>query len=138
MSPQFRNGAAVFAVAAILAQTGLVSLSDLREYVAWPANTLALSVVAYLCGALLALAATGAVRLYLIGSVLGVILFGGFWAYASWALLGEQIPFVELIFSDPVFLYTIQRGLLLLAPSLVFGLMGVLSVQLFLPATLRP
>ena len=128
---------AVIAAAAILAYMGLISLSHLRDYVAWPADMLALSIVAALCGMLLALAESKALHLYLIASVVSPLLFGGFWAYATWGVLGNSIPFVDLLFSDLVLLYAFQRSLLLVAPSLVFGLLGVLSVQLLLPKILR-
>ena len=132
-----RQSMAVIAAAAILAYMGLISLSHLRDYVAWPADMLALSIVAALCGMLLALAESKALHLYLIASVVSPLLFGGFWAYATWGVLGSSIPFVELLLSDLVLLYAFQRSLLLVAPSLVFGLLGVLSVQLLLPKILR-
>jgi hypothetical protein len=128
---------AVIAAAAILAYMGLISLSHLRDYVAWPADMLALSIVAALCGALLALAESEALHLYLIASVVSALLFGGFWAYATWGVLGNSIPFVDLLFSDFVLLYVVQRSFLLVAPCLVFGLLGVLGVQLLLPKILR-
>ncbi len=132
-----RQSMAVIAAAAILAYMGLISLSHLRDYVAWPADMLALSIVAALCGALLALAESEALHLYLIASVVSALLFGGFWAYATWGVLGSSIPFVELLFSDLVFFYAVQRSFLLFAPCLVFGLLGVLGVQLLLPKILR-
>ena len=132
-----RQSMAVIAAAAILAYMGLISLSHLRDYVAWPADMLALSIVAALCGMLLALAESKALHLYLIASVVSPLLFGGFWAYATWGVLGSSIPLVELLLSDLVLLYAFQRSLLLVAPSLVFGLLGVLSVQLLLPKILR-
>lgn len=128
---------AVIAAAAILAYMGLISLSHLRDYVAWSADMLALSIVAALCGMLLALAESKALHLYLIASVVSPLLFGGFWAYATWGVLGNSIPFVDLLFSDLVLLYVVQRSFLLAAPSIVFGLLGVLSVQLLLPKILR-
>ena len=132
-----RQSMAVIAAAAILAYMGLISLSHLRDYVAWPADMLALSIVAALCGMLLALAESKALHLYLIASVVSPLLFGGFWAYATWGVLGSSIPLVELLFSDLVLLYAVQRSFLLVAPCLVFGLLGVLGVQLLLPKILR-
>ncbi len=132
-----RQSMAVIAAAAILAYMGLISLSHLRDYVAWSADMLALSIVAALCGMLLALAESKALHLYLIASVVSPLLFGGFWAYATWGVLGNSIPFVDLLFSDLVLLYVVQRSFLLVAPSIVFGLLGVLSVQLLLPKILR-
>jgi hypothetical protein len=132
-----RQSMAVIAAAAILAYMGLISLSHLRDYVAWPADMLALSIVAALCGMLLALAESKALHLYLIASVVSPLLFGGFWAYATWGVLGNSIPFVDLLFSDFVLLYVVQRSFLLVAPCLVFGLLGVLGVQLLLPKILR-
>jgi hypothetical protein len=132
-----RQSMAVIAAAVILAYMGLISLSHLRDYVAWPADMLALSIVAALCGALLALAESEALHLYLIASVVSALLFGGFWAYATWGVLGNSIPFVDLLFSDFVLLYVVQRSFLLVAPCLVFGLLGVLGVQLLLPKILR-
>ena len=132
-----RQSLAVIAAAAILAYMGLISLSHLRDYVAWPADMLALSIVAALCGMLLALAESKALHLYLIASVVSALLFGGFWAYATWGVLGSSIPLVELLFSDLVLLYAVQRSFLLVTPCLVFGLLGVLGVQLLLPKILR-
>ena len=132
-----RQSMAVIAAAAILAYMGLISLSHLRDYVAWPADMLALSIVAALCGMLLALAESKALHLYLIASVVSALLFGGFWAYATWGVLGSSIPLVELLFSDLVLLYAVQRSFLLVTPCLVFGLLGVLGVQLLLPKILR-
>jgi hypothetical protein len=132
-----RQSMAVIAAAVILAYMGLISLSHLRDYVAWPADMLALSIVAALCGMLLALAESKALHLYLIASVVSALLFGGFWAYATWGVLGSSIPLVELLFSDLVLLYAVQRSFLLVTPCLVFGLLGVLGVQLLLPKILR-
>ena len=137
MNLTLRQYLAVIATAAILAYMGLISLSHLRDYVAWSADMLALSIVAALCGMLLALAESKALHLYLIASVVSTLLFGGFWAYATWGVLGNSIPFVDLLFSDLVLLYVVQRSFLLVAPSIVFGLLGVLSVQLLLPKILR-
>ncbi len=137
MNLTLRQSLAVIAAAAILAYMGLISLSHLRDYVAWSADMLALSIVAALCGMLLALAESKALHLYLIASVVSPLLFGGFWAYATWGVLGNSIPFLDLLFSDLVLLYVVQRSFLLVAPSLVFGLLGVLSVQLLLPKILR-
>ena len=137
MNLTLRQSMAVIAAAAILAYMGLISLSHLRDYVAWSADMLALSIVAALCGMLLALAESKALHLYLIASVVSPLLFGGFWAYATWGVLGNSIPFVDLLFSDLVLLYVVQRSFLLVAPSIVFGLLGVLSVLLLLPKILR-
>ena len=137
MNLTLRQCMAVIASAAILAYMGLISLSHLRDYVAWPADMLALSIVAALCGALLALAESRAVILMLVAAPVSALFFGAFWAYAAWEVLGSSISFVELLFSDLVFLYTVQRSFLLVAPSLVFGLLGVLGVQLILPKVLR-
>ncbi len=137
MNLTLRQSMAVIAAAAILAYMGLISLSHLRDYVAWSADMLALSIVAALCGMLLALAESKALHLFLIASVVSPLLFGGFWAYATWGVLGNSIPFVDLLFSDLVLLYVVQRSFLLVAPSIVFGLLGVLSVQLLLPKILR-
>jgi len=98
---------------------------------------LTLSLVAALCGALLAVAESRAILLFALAAILSVLLFGGFWASASLALLRGQIPALDLLFSDFVFLYTVQRGFILVAPSIVFGLLGVFSVQLLLPKLLR-
>lgn len=138
MNPRFKQGMVVIGVAAILAYMGLISLSDVRDYVAWPLSLLELSIAAALCGILLAMAEENAIRLLAMASVLSAVLFGGFWVYASWALLGQRIPFVELILSDLVFLYIIQRAALLITSSLVFGLLGAVCVQIFLPKHLRP
>ncbi len=127
----------VVAVAAILAYVGLISLSSVRDYVAWPTDMLGLSLVAALCGILLALAEKKALPLFTVAAILSVLLFGGFWAYASWALLRGQLPILTLLISDLVLLYTVQRGFLLVAPTFVFGLLGVLGVQLILPKLLR-
>ena len=133
MNLRFRQCLAAIGVAAILAYMNLISLSDIRGYVAWPADMLTLSLTATLCGILLALVEENATLLLAMASVLSVLFFGGFWGYATWALLGKQTSFVELIFSDLVFLYTVQRGALLIALSLIFGLLGVTGAQLFLP-----
>ena len=137
MSAYLRQSAVVLAVAAILAYVGLISLSSMRDYVAWPTDMLGLSLVAALCGMLLALAEKIALSMFIVAAMLSVLLFGGFWAYASWALLRGQLPTLPLLFSDLVLLYIVQRGFLLVASSLVFGLLGVLGVQLFLPKLLR-
>ncbi|MDE0462848.1 MAG: hypothetical protein OXH93_10585 [Caldilineaceae bacterium] len=137
MSSLIRQSAAVLAVASILAYVGLISLSHIQNYVPWPADMLALSLVAAICGALLAAAESRAILLFTLAAILSVLLFGGFWAYASWALLRGQLPALDLLFSDYVFTYTVQRGFILVAPSIVFGLLGVFGVQLLLPKLLR-
>ena len=137
MSAYLRQSAMVVAVAAILAYVGLISLSSVRDYVAWPTDMLGLSLVAALCGILLALAEKKALLLFTVSATLSLLLFGGFWAYASWALLRGQLPILTLLISDLVLLYTVQRGFLLVAPTFVFGLLGVLGVQLLLPKLLR-
>ena len=116
---------------------GLISLSDVGGYVAWPADMLALSIVATLCGILLALAEEKAVLLLVLASVVSVILFGGYWAYTSWVLLGDQFPILEHLLSDLVLLYILQRSFLLVAPSFPFGLLGVIVVELNLPTLLH-
>ena len=98
-----RQSMAVIAAAAILAYMGLISLSHLRDYVAWPADMLALSIVAALCGMLLALAESKALHLYLIASVVSPLLFGGFWAYATWGVLGSRIPLSNYCFPTSSF-----------------------------------
>lgn len=137
MIAYLRQSAVVLAVAAILAYVGLISLTAIRDYVAWPADMLGLSLVAALCGMLLALAEKKALSMFIVAAILSVVLFGGFWAYASWALLRGQLPTLALLLSDLVLLYTVQRGFLLVAPSIVFGLLGILGVQLLLPKLLR-
>lgn len=137
MNPRFRQGMVVLGGAAIMAYMGLISLSEIRGYVAWPVDLLGVSVAAALCGIVLALAEENAALLLAMASAVSFLLFGGFWAYASWALVGNQVPFFELVLSDLVLLYSIQRGGLLMVPSLAFGLLGVLVVQLFLPRQLR-
>jgi len=137
MRTPIRQGAAVLAVASILAYVGLISLSHIRDYVPWPADMLALSLVAALCGALLAAAESRAILLFALAAILSALLFGGYWAFASWALLRGQLPAHDILFSDYVFVYAVQRGFLLVAPSIVFGLLGVFSVQLLLSKRLR-
>lgn len=138
MSSFTRQSSAVLAVASILAYVGLISLSHIRDYVPWPADMLALSLVAAICGALLALAEDRAILLFTLAAILSVLLFGGFWAFASWALLRGQLPVLDVLFSDFVFIYAVQRGFILVAPSIVFGLIGVFGVQLLLSKRLRP
>ena len=116
---------------------GLISLSDVGGYVAWPADMLALSIVATLCGILLALAEETAVLLLVLASVVSVLLFGGYWAYTSWVLLGDQFPILEHLLSDLVLLYILQRSFLLVASSFTFGLFGVIVVELNQPKLLH-
>ena len=137
MSSWFRQSLAVIAVAAVQAYMGLISLSHVGGYVAWPADMLELSVAAVVCGALLALAEGRSILLLLIASAVSVLLFGGYWAYALWALLGSQFQFFELMLSDVVFLYILLRSFLLTAPSIVFGVLGIIIVELFWPMILR-
>ena len=137
MRTLIRQSSAVLAVASILAYVGLISLSHIRDYVPWPADMLALSLVAALCGALLAAAESRAILLFALAASLSAFLFGGYWAFASWALLRGQLPALDILFSDYVFVYTVQRGFLLVAPSIVFGLLGVFGVQLLLSKLLR-
>ncbi len=137
MTPLLRQCAALCAVAAVLAYVGLISLTDMRDYVPWPANMLALSLAAALCGMLLALAEPKALLLSTIAPFISVPIFGAFWALATWMLLGPQLSFADLILSDLVLLYIVQRGFLLVAPTFVFGLLGALGVQLLLPRLLR-
>lgn len=137
MRALIRQSSAVLAVASILAYVGLISLSHIRDYVPWPADMLALSLVAALCGALLAAAESRAILLFALAAILSALLFGGYWAFASWALLRGQLPALDILFSDYVFVYTVQRGFILVAPSIVFGLLGVFGVQLLLSKVLR-
>ncbi|MDE0143703.1 MAG: hypothetical protein OXI80_03555 [Caldilineaceae bacterium] len=137
MRALIRQSSAVLAVASILAYVGLISLSHIRDYVPWPADMLALSLVAALCGALLAAAESRAILLFALAAILSAFLFGSYWAFASWALLRGQLPALDILFSDYVFVYTVQRGFLLVAPSIVFGLLGVFGVQLLLSKVLR-
>lgn len=137
MTHTLRQSAAVLAVAAVLACVGLISLTDMREYVPWTANMLTLSLAAALSSMLLALAEPRALLLSTIAPFVSVPIFGFFWALATWMLVGPEFPFADLMFSDLVLLYIIQRGFLLVAPTFVFGLLGVLGVQLLLPKLLR-
>jgi len=125
------------AVASILAYFGLISLTHIQDYVPWPADMLALSLVAAISGAVLAAAESRAILLFALAAILSTLLFGGFWTYASWALLRGQLPALDILFSDYVFTYTVQRGFILVAPSIVFGLLGVFGVQLLLSKVLR-
>lgn len=136
MHPHLRSAASVLAVAAILAYLGLISLSDIGGYVPWQADMLVLSIGAVLSGTVLALAEERAMVLQLIASLLSVPLFGAFWTYATWGLLGGFVPLLELLLSDFVLLYTLQRGFLLVGPGIVFGLLGVIIVHLLLPKLL--
>lgn len=137
MRTLIRQSSAVLAVASILAYVGLISLSHIRDYVPWPADMLALSLVAALCGALLAAAESRAILLFALAAISSVFLFAGYWAFASWTLLRGQLPALDILLSDYVFVYTVQRGFLLVAPSIVFGLLGVFGVQLLLSKVLR-
>ncbi len=137
MHSHLRSAASVLAVASILAYLGLITLSDIGGYVPWQANMLVLSTGAVLSGIVLALAEERAMLLQLIASLLSVLLFGGFWTYATWGLLGGFVPLFELLLSDFVLLYTLQRGFLLVGPGIVFGLLGVIIVHLLLPKLLR-
>lgn len=137
MRSTFGSAVSVCAVAAILAWLGLISLSDLGGYVPWQTDMLAFSLGAALCGVVLALAEERAALLLVIASLLSVPLFGGFWAYAAWGLLGGFVSPLQLLVSDYVLLYTLQRGLLLVGLGIVFGLFGVIIVQLFLLKLLR-
>ena len=137
MRSRLRATASVCAVAAILAYLGLISLSDVGGYVTWSSDMLTLSIVAVLCGVLLALAEEKSIPLLVIASALSLLLFGVFWAYATLGLLGNYLTLFELILSDLVLLYTLQRGLFLVGTSMVFGLLGVIIVQLLLPKLLR-
>ncbi len=137
MRSTLRSAVSVCAAAAILAWLGLISLSDLGGYVPWQTDMLALSLGATLCGVVLALAEEKVALLLVIASLLSVPLFGGFWAYAAWGLLGGFVPPLQLLVSDYVLLYTLQRGLFLVGLGIVFGLFGVIIVQLVLPKLLR-
>jgi len=137
MRSLIRQCSAVMAVASILAYFGLISLTHIQDYVPWPADMLALSLVAAISGAVLAAAESRAILLFALAAILSTLLFGGFWTYASWALLRGQLPALDILFSDYVFTYTVQRGFILVAPSIVFGLLGVFGVQLLLSKVLR-
>lgn len=136
MHSHLRSAASVLAVAAILAYLGLISLSDIGGYVPWRADMLVLSIGAVVSGAVLALAEKRAILLQAIASLLSALLFGAFWTYATWGLLGGFVPLLELLLSDFVLLYTLQRGFLLVGPGIVFGLLGVIIVHLLLPKLL--
>ena len=136
MHSYLRSAASVLAVAAILAYLGLISLSDIGGYVPWQADMLVLSIGALLSGTVLALAEKRAFLLQVIASLSSVLLFGAFWTYATWGLLGGFVPPLQLILSDFVLLYTLQRGFLLVGPGIVFGLLGVIIVHLLLPRLL--
>ena len=113
MHSHLRSAASVLAVAAILAYLGLISLSDIGGYVPWRADMLVLSIGAVVSGTVLALAEKRAILLQAIASLLSALLFGAFWTYATWGLLGGFVPLLELLLSDFVLLYTLQRGFLL-------------------------
>lgn len=134
MSRRLKQGTAIIAAALVVAYLGLISITEVGDYVSWSVGLLGLSLAAALCGLLLALIDEQAIRLMSIASVLGMLIFGGLWSIASWALLGEQFTFVELILSDLVFSYVLRRGLLLGLITILFGLIGAAGMQLFLPA----
>ena len=133
MGQRLKQSTAVVSVALVLAYVGLTSLSDIRDYAPWPANLLGLSLVSVLCGSLLALIDQKALSLMSFASVLSVLIFGSFWSLASWSLVRVQVSLLELILSDLVFLYVAQRGALLFAVSILFGLIGATGMQILLP-----
>lgn len=135
---RLKQGTAVIAAALIVGYMGLISVSEVGDYVPWSAGFLGLGIAAALCGILLALIDEQAIRLMSMACVLGVLIFGGFWSIASWALLGEQISFLELVLSDLVFSYVLRRGILLLLISILFGLLGTVGMQIILPSHYRP
>lgn len=112
---------------------GIASVSRVSEYAPWQTNLLWLSIASALCGALLALIGDRAFWLIGAASLLAVVIFGGLWSYLSWALLGPVFSFLEIALSDFVFLHVAQRGAIMFADSVVFGLLGVVVAVLLFP-----
>ena len=139
MGQRVRQGIAVVAVAVVLAYTGTVSVSPVRDFAPWrPTNLSWLSVVSAICGVLLALSSDRAAWSIVAASVLAVLIFGGLWSYICWALLGQYISFFDLIQSDLVLFYVIQLGILMFMASALFGLLGAVIATVFLPDRYRP
>ena len=138
MSQRVRQGTAIVAAALVLAYVGAVSVSKVRDFAPWPANLLWLSVVSVICGVLLALSSDGAVRSIVVASVVAVLIFGGLRSYMVWTLLGQYVSLSDLVLSDLVLLYVIQRGLLMLLVSALFGLLGAVVTLVFLPDRYLP
>ena len=78
MGQRLTQSIAVVAAAFVVAYAGLTSVSDVRDYVSWPAELVGLSIVSALCGGLLALIDRKAIWLMSLASVLSVLIFGSF------------------------------------------------------------
>lgn len=133
MGRRVRQGTEVVAAALVLAYVGTVAFSHVGDFAPWSTNLLWLSVASAICGALLALSSLSgeeAVWSIIAAPVLAVLIFGSVWIYIWWALAGQYISLFDLILSDFVFLYVVQRGFVMFLVSVPFGVLGAVVVPI--------
>ena len=136
MVERVRQGTATFAVALVLAYGMAATLPPVRDFAPWPFDLFWLSVTSVICGVLLGLTSSEAGwSMIAAASILAILIFTAIRSYIVWQLVGQQISLslFDLVLSDLVFLYVIQRGLILFMASAIFGLIGAVFASIILP-----
>ena len=136
MIERVRQGTATFAAALVLAYGMAATVSPVRDFAPWPSDLFWLCVISVICGVLLGLTSSEAGwSMIAAASILAILIFTAIRSYIVWQLVGKQISLslFDLVMSDLVFLYVIQRGLILFMASAIFGLIGAVFASIILP-----
>lgn len=129
------QGLLVLAASFVMAYLGITSVSHIGEFSPWASNIGWFGLLSALCGVLLTLGgyrAEKAIWAIVAAASLSVVVFGLAWGYVCWGLIRPYLSFWEVLRSDFVLVYVIQRGLLMLIVSSASGLLGI-TIASFIP-----
>jgi hypothetical protein len=133
MMLRLRRWAATIAVAIVMTYVGTVAVSEVRDVALWRANLTSLSLVALICGALLAVVSDGAAWSLIFASGLAALACAGVWTFIWWSFLGGYFSIFELIGSNLFVLQAVPRSGVIFLTSVFMGLLGIVVVTILVP-----
>lgn len=119
--------------AVMFAFVGLISMTEVQQFVPWATNILGLFAAAIICCLLLVLMSPRAVWLMGLASTLSVIIFSAFWTYCTWRLVGAVFSLTDPVTSNLLILYLVPRGLILFFTTIAGGVLTVITVRFVWP-----
>lgn len=139
MARRIAQYASIAAVASLLAYLGAASVPPMRYFAPAPASLGLVLLAAALAGLLLAFVTDQAPLSVVIAVILALLLFAGIRAVTVGMALRRLISVgvFELISSDAVLLYTLQRGLIMYFAAGLLGLIGSVAGLLLIPQRYR-
>jgi len=137
MMLRLRQWATTVAVAIVVTYVGTVAVTEVRDVALWRADLASLSLVALVCGALLALVSDRAVRSLIFASSLAALIFAGVWTFIWWSFLGGYFSLWELIGSNLFVLQAVPRSGVIFLTSVFMGLLGIVVVTILVPYNYR-